>query len=93
MNRHRMRRRADVPGNWGELVIDFGRRVQKKMRSGAGLEEVSRRVRSTMPYCQLAVDFAGASDLVKFRAIVEEWSLDEIAAELGQTQPVPLWQR
>jgi hypothetical protein len=92
VNRNRSKYR-EPPGSWGELVIDFGRRIQKKIRGGAGLEEVSRRSRSTAPYCQLAVDFANASDLIKFRAIVEDWSLDRIADELGQSQPVPLWQR
>jgi hypothetical protein len=89
----RTKHRLEVPGNWGELVIDFGRRIQKKIRGGAGLEEVSRRTRSTTPYCNLAIAFANASDLIKLRAMVEDWSLDRIADEIGQPQPVPLWQR
>jgi hypothetical protein len=37
--------------------------------------------------------FVGASDLIKLRAIVEDWSLERIAEELGQPQPIPLWQQ
>jgi hypothetical protein len=73
------------------LVIDFGRRLQKKIRGGAGLEEASQRFHSTSAYCHLAITFAGTSDLIKLRAMVEDWSLDRIVEELGQPQPVPLW--
>jgi hypothetical protein len=93
MNRHRNKQKRDLPGNWGEIMIDFGRQIQKKISGGAGLEEVSRRSRSTVAYLQFAVAFVRASKLIQFRAIVEDWSLDRIAEELGQPQPIPLWQR
>ena len=91
MIRDRLGHQPDLPGNWGELVIDFGRCLQKRMRSGAGLREASERLQSTSAYCHLALAFASANDLIKLRALVEDWSLERIAEELGQPQPVPLW--
>jgi hypothetical protein len=92
MVRDRLNESLGLPSTWGELVIDFGRRVQKKVRGGAGLEEASQRLRSTTAYCHLAMKFANASDVVKFRSVFEEWSLERIAEELGEPQPLPMWQ-
>jgi hypothetical protein len=74
----------ELPGNWAELLFAVGGRVRKQIKRGAGLEEVSKRFESTPDYCELALTFFRASDLLKLRAMVEDWPLERIACELGR---------
>ena len=53
------------------------------MRRGGALEDVARQMQCTLDYCRLALEFSGASDLIKLRALVEDWSPAMIAAELS----------
>src|SRR5207247_722689 len=81
-------RRIDPPPpamNCAELLIDLGRGVRQMMRRGAGLEEVSRHVRSTPAQCRLALAFLEQSDRVKLRSMVEDWSYRRIVEEVART--------
>jgi hypothetical protein len=88
----RSREKRDTqPVNWAEWLLDLGKQVNRQIRRGAGIEEVSRRFQTTVDACKLSVVFFRSSDLLKVRAIVEDWSRDRLITELGgiyRTPPV-----
>ena len=76
--------------NWGELLSDQARRLREQMRRGAGLEEASQELQLRLDQCRLALTFADSEDLLKLRAMVEDWPRDRIEAEfIGSATVVP----
>ena len=78
-------RQTDQPmslGNWAESVLQLGRRIRRQVRRGAEIEEVSNEFQVHRDYCQFALEFVGSSDLLKLRALVEDWPLERIAQQL-----------
>jgi hypothetical protein len=71
------------PANWAEWLLDLGKRVNRQIRDGAGIEEVSRRFQNTLDTCKLSLVFYRTSDLVKVRAMIEDWSRERLVLELG----------
>ena len=71
------------PANWAEWLLDLGKKVDTQIRRGAGIEEVSRKLQNTLDSCKLSLVFYRSSDVVKLRAIVEDWSRDRLVLELG----------
>lgn len=86
MSRSRQIVQCNVPQNWAELFVGLGTAVLRRIRRGAGIEEVSRELHTASDLCQLALAFSVSSDVLKLRALVEDWPLDRIAAELGWRQ-------
>ena len=79
-------RQADQPmtfGNWAESLLELGRRIRRPVRQGTGIEDVSQEFHVDRDYCQLALEFVSSSDLLKLRALVEDWPLERIAEQLG----------
>jgi hypothetical protein len=72
-----------LPASWAEWLLDVGKRAHKLIRSGAGIEEVSRKLQTTSDTCQLSLVFVAASDLVKLRAMFENWTRERLILELG----------
>lgn len=83
MARSRENLQATQPANWTEWLLTLGRRVHKQIRRGAGIEEVSRRTQASLDTCKLGLVFYRSSDLVKLRAMVEDWSRERLVLELG----------
>lgn len=73
--------------NWAELLLDLGRGLQRRMGQARG-REVAVRLCSAPRYFRLAIEFAGASDVLKLRAIVEDWPRERIADELERRTAV-----
>ena len=63
--------------------MDVGRAVRKQLRRGDEIKEVARQLDCPCGFCKLALAFVNASDLLKFRAIVEDWPLKQVIEELG----------
>lgn len=74
--------------NWGELLSDQARRLREQMRRGAGLEEASQELRLRLDQCRLALAFADAEDLLKVRAMVEDWPRERIEVEFAGSPTV-----
>jgi hypothetical protein len=73
---------------WTERLLDLGKCVSKQIRRGAGIEEASRRLLSDPEQCKLALVFFKANDVLKFRAIVEDWTEARLVSELGGSHRV-----
>lgn len=69
--------------NWGEALLDLGRAMHKQFRRGAGFDDASRRLHTSPFQCELALEFFEAGDLLRLRALVEDWSWQRIARELA----------
>ena len=77
--------------NWGELLSDQARLLREQMRGGAGLEEASRELHLSLDQCRLAIALDESEDVLKLRAIVEDWPRDRIEAEFtGSPAALPL---
>ena len=72
-----------LPANWAEWLLKLGKRVNCELRRGVGIQEVSRLVESNTDTCKLGFVFYKSCDLVKLRAMVEDWSRDRLVTELG----------
>ena len=83
MPRSREDLRATQPVNWAEWLLTLGKQVHRQIRRGAGIEEASRQMQSSLDTCKLGLVFYRTSDVVKFRAMVEDWSRDRLVLELG----------
>ncbi len=83
MQRQRECKQTSQPVNWAEWLLELGKHVNKQIQRGAGIEEVSRRLQSSPDTCKLGLVFNRTSDVVKLRALVENWSTDRLIAELG----------
>ena len=78
-------RQADQPmtlGNWAESLLELGRRIRRQVRQGTGIADLSQEFQVARDYCQLAVEFVSSSDLLKLRALVEDWPLERITQQL-----------
>lgn len=71
------------PANWAEWLLDLGKQVNRQIRRGAGIEEVTRRLQTTIDTCKLGLVFYRTTDCVKLRAMVEDWSRERLVMELG----------
>jgi hypothetical protein len=71
------------PANWAEWLLDLGKTVNRQLRSGAGIEEVAERSQNSIDTCKLSLVFYQTSDVVKVRALVEDWSRERLVHELG----------
>jgi hypothetical protein len=71
------------PANWAEWLLDLGKQVNKQIRNGAGIEEASRRLQNSLDTCKLGLVFYRTSDVVKVRAMIEDWSRERLVLELG----------
>ena len=74
-------------GNRAESLLELARRVRRRIRQRAGVEAGSKPFEISSDYCQLALQFVSSSDVLKLRALVEDWSIDRIASELGSSVP------
>jgi hypothetical protein len=83
MARSRENLQATQPINWPEWLLTLGKRIHREIRRGAGIEEASKRLQSSLDTCKLGLVFYRASDVVKFRAMVEDWSRERMVLELG----------
>ena len=83
MPRSREAEPTTSPVNWAERLLELGKCVSKQIRRGAGIEEASRRLLSDPDQCKLALVFFKSSDVVKFRAMVEDWTWARLVSELG----------
>ena len=81
---------AKLLRNSAELLLELGRGLMKRIRCGAGIEEAASQVRTASDNCLLALEFVRSRDVVKFRAMVEDWSRDRIVAELRGAERI--WQ-
>ncbi len=72
-----------LPANCAEWLHDLGKCVNKQMRRGAGIEEVARLLFANPQHCKLALVFFRAADVLKLRAMVEEWNWERLISELG----------
>jgi hypothetical protein len=61
-----------------EFLLDLGRAVQRTQRHGIPLLKLARSSPTTSDLLTLADAFARASEVIKFRAIVEDWTLAQI---------------
>ena len=82
MSRSMQSNQLAVSETCAELLLEVGRRVRKHIRYGAAMADVAKLAEFPVDYCQLALAFACASDLVKLRASVEDWPWERIAREL-----------
>ena len=71
------------PSSWAEWLMDLGKEVNKQIRGGAGIEEVARRLQNSLDTCKLSLVFYRSSDVVKVRAMIEDWSRERLVQELG----------
>ena len=92
MSRSMQSNQLAVSETCAELLLEVGRRVGKHIRHGATMADVAELVAVPADYCQLALAFACASDLVKLRALVEAWPRQRIAREL-ETESVEVSRR
>jgi hypothetical protein len=82
MNRPR-EKSATGPANWAEWLLELGRDVNRQIRRGAGIEEVSQKFQTTVDTCKLSLVYYRSSDVLKVRAMVEDWSPERLVIELG----------
>ena len=80
---NRTTRANERPANWAEFLLECGRIYRVRMRRGAGTGEASRQLLQHPRFCRLALEFAGSSDVLKLRAMVEDWPLARICQELS----------
>ena len=80
--------RESVPANWGELLDDLGRGVKKQISQGAGTDEIPGQSQAAPEYHRLALAFVNAPDVLKLRAMVENWPLNRIVQELARTEQI-----
>lgn len=73
---------ATWPSNSAES-LGVGEVVRRYCRRGVPVLDAARQLQSTTDYCQLALAFTGSSDLLKLRALVEDWSVERIMGELA----------
>lgn len=71
------------PANWAEWLLDLGKNVHREIRSGAGIEEVARNCQNSLDTCKLSLVFYRTCDVVKVRAMIEDWSRERLVTELG----------
>ena len=86
MSDDRQKQVSNEPLNWADWLLDLGKRVQLHMCRGAGIEEASRKYRTSIDTCKLAIAFFCTRDVVKLQAIVEDWSRDRLQGELRDLQ-------
>lgn len=80
---NRTTRANERPANWAEFLLECGRIYRKRMRRGDGTGEASGQLLMHPRFCRLALAFAGSSDVLKLRAMVEDWPLPRIRRELS----------
>ena len=71
----------------GERLLQLGKRARFLIRKGARLGQVSDTLGIGSRTCMLALAFRSAPDVMKFRAMVEEWNALEILAEVRSREP------
>lgn len=69
-----------------EFLLECGRALYAKVRRGVGIDDAAKQSQSPLDYCALALAFVRSSDLLKLRAMVEDWTCERIARELGMTR-------
>ena len=72
-----------------ETLLELGKRVRRQTRHGAEIEQTCEELRLLPDHCQLALEFVGSTDVLKLRALVEDWPLDRIAQELAPLSDQP----
>jgi hypothetical protein len=75
---------ASLPSTWAEWLLELGKKADREIRRGAGLEEVTRKLQSSGDTCKLAIVFYRSDIVTRFRALVEDWSRERMVSELGQ---------
>ena len=75
--------------NSGECLLRLATLVSFLIRHGSGLDEVVRALGIGPRTCQLAMSFQTAPDLVKLRALVEDWNVLEIRSEIRTLHELP----
>ncbi len=72
----------DVHRNAGEFLLRLGSLVRFLTRHGAGLSQTAGEIGYGEKLCTLAITFAVAPDVLKLRALVEDWNVLKIRSEL-----------
>ena len=91
MIRLRANSQKGQPKSLAEIICNEGRSIRRHMRCGAGIEEAAKALHLSPAACAIALRFCSSSDLLKLRAMVEDWSLPRIVVELGLLQPSGGW--
>jgi len=79
MTRMRLIPISSVPAmSESEKLIDMGRVATNLLRQGTSMSDACALLRCTIEYCELALVFFTASDELRLRALVEDWSMSDI---------------
>jgi hypothetical protein len=70
-----------------EFLLDLGHYIRRQQRAGVAVESLAWRWGVSAELLRLAVAFTRTSDGVKFRALVEDWSLERIAEAVRHPEP------
>lgn len=85
MNR-RIESSSVLPANCAEWLLDLGKCVERQSRRGAGIEEVAQKLFANPVHCKLALLLYRNGAAFKLRALIEDWSWDQIVSELDVQQ-------
>ena len=75
--------RATQPTTWSEWLLELGKQVERALKRGADIEEVSRKFQSSTETCKLALVFRRSSSVIRLRAMVEDWTREKLITALG----------
>ena len=75
-----------------EFYLAIGRAVRYLLRHGWPMDTVAGRIGLPTSECHLALKYADSPDVLKLRALVENWSWEKIkqSVVLVRTQPSPI---
>ena len=73
---------SSVESTAAEQLLDLGRLVRFLVRHGATDEQVAQEIGISVRLCRLATTLVTASDCLKLRAIVEDWTALKIRTSL-----------
>src|SRR5262245_19693420 len=69
-----------------EFYLSLGRAVRLRLRHGATLEEISCGSGLPIYECLLTLQYAESDEVLKFQALVENWSWEKIKENLRSPQ-------
>lgn len=74
-----------------ELAIAFGRSVRARLKLRISLDTIASSCGMSPGDCMAAVQFAEGPDWIKFRALMDDWSWNEIKrrVQLAGTRDAP----
>lgn len=87
MNRCKTDIRVTLCRSPGECLLRLGEVARFLLRHGSRLDQVARELRVGPRVCFLGLAFLTAPESLKFRALVENWTLLAIRSSLRALQP------